>query len=56
MFVEYNKNPFGNYTDDCVIRAIAAVEQYLAPTPRPAYIVQNPNCCAPNFGCGCAAA
>lgn len=39
-------------------RGIAAVEQYLAPTPRPAYIVQNPNCCAPNFGygCGCAAA
>jgi len=24
MFVEYNKNPFNNYTDDCVIRAIAA--------------------------------
>ena len=23
-----------------------ALEQYLAPTPRPAYIVQNPNCCA----------
>jgi len=33
----------------------AALEQYLAPTPRPAYIVQNPNCCTPNFGCGCAA-
>lgn len=33
-----------------------ALEQYLAPTPRPAYIVQNPNCCAPQtFGCGCAA-
>jgi len=34
-----------------------AVEQYLAPVPRPAYVVQNPNCCAPNFnscgGCGC---
>ena len=31
----------------------AALEQYLAPTPRPAYVVQNPNCCQPNFGCGC---
>ena len=28
----------------------AALEQYLAPTPRPAYIVQNPSCCQ-NFGC-----
>lgn len=27
----------------------AALEQYLAPTPRPAYIVQNPNCCAQNY-------
>lgn len=25
----------------------AALEQYLAPTPRPAFVVQNPNCCAP---------
>lgn len=33
----------------------AALEQYLAPTPRPAYIVQNPNCCQQQFynGCGC---
>ncbi len=31
----------------------AALEQYLAPVPRPAYVVQNPNCCQPNFGCGC---
>lgn len=31
-----------------------ALEQYLAPVPRPAYIVQNPNCCANyNYGCGC---
>lgn len=32
----------------------AALEQYLAPVPRPAYIVQNPNgCnCGANFGCG----
>lgn len=34
-----------------------ALEQYLAPVARPAYIVQNPNCCANNFGyntgCGC---
>lgn len=29
-----------------------ALEQYLAPVPRPAYIVQNPNCCT-NSGCGC---
>lgn len=28
------------------------IEQYVLPTPRPAYLVQNPNCC-PNFGtCG----
>ena len=32
----------------------AALEQYLAPVPRPAYVVQNPNCCAPAWnGCGC---
>ena len=31
-----------------------AIEQYLAPVPRPAYVVQNPNCCTQNFGCsGC---
>ena len=30
-----------------------ALEQYLAPVPRPAYIVQNPNCCQQNLGCGC---
>lgn len=30
------------------------IEQYVLPTPRPAYVVQNPNCCAPyNYGCGC---
>ena len=34
----------------------AALEQYLAPTPKPCYPVQNPNCCAPQtFGCGCGA-
>jgi hypothetical protein len=34
-----------------------ALEQYLAPVPRPAYVVQNPNCCATNYynGCGCSA-
>lgn len=32
-----------------------ALEQYLAPIPRPAYIVQNPNCCSNNYGCGCGA-
>lgn len=31
----------------------AALEQYLAPVPRPAYIVQNPNCCGNNLGYGC---
>lgn len=30
-----------------------ALEQYLAPVPRPAYIVQNPSCCNQNFGYGC---
>lgn len=29
-----------------------ALEQYLAPVPRPAYVVQNPNCCANGFGYG----
>lgn len=29
------------------------IEQYVAPTPRPAFLVQNPNCCSPNYGCGC---
>lgn len=36
-------------------RALAnEVEQYVLPTPRPAYVVQNPNCCVQNYGCGCA--
>ena len=30
-----------------------ALERYLAPSPVPAYVVQNPNCCTQNFGCGC---
>ena len=32
-----------------------ALEQYLNPTPVPAYVVQNPNCCNNNYGtnCGC---
>ena len=32
-----------------------ALEQYLNPVPIPAYVVQNPNCCANSFfnGCGC---
>lgn len=30
-----------------------ALEQYLAPVPRPAYVVQNPNCCQTGFGFGC---
>ena len=32
----------------------AALEKYLAPSPIPAYIVQNPNCCQQNYG-GCVA-
>lgn len=35
-------------------RALAnEVEQYVLPTPRPAYIVSNPNCCQNFTGCGC---
>lgn len=38
-------------------RALAnEVEQYVLPTPRPAYIVANPNCCQQNtcsYNCGC---
>ena len=30
-----------------------ALERYLAPTPIPAYVVQNPNCCTGTYGCGC---
>ncbi len=30
----------------------SAIEQYLNPTPVPAYAVQNPNCCSQNV-CGC---
>ena len=30
-----------------------ALERYLAPSPVPAYVVQNPNCYGQNFGCGC---
>lgn len=33
-----------------------ALEQYLNPTPVPAYMVQNPNCCSQTYnGCGCGA-
>lgn len=34
-------------------RQTMALEQYLNPTPIPAYMVQNPNCCTQNAGCGC---
>ena len=40
-------------------RALAnEVEQYVLPTPRPAYIVANPNCCTSSCGvnCGCGVA
>ena len=38
-------------------RQTVAIEQYLNPTPIPAYTVQNPNCCGNyyNGGCGCGA-
>lgn len=37
-------------------RALAnEVEQYVLPTPRPAYIVQNPNCCQQFGACTCGA-
>lgn len=36
----------------------ATLQQNLNPTPVPAYVVQNPNCCGANYytGCGCGAA
>lgn len=34
-----------------------ALEQYLNPTPIPAYVVANPNCCTRGYnGCGCGVA
>ena len=37
-------------------RQTTTLEQYLNPSPIPAYVVQNPNCCGNyNFGCGCGA-
>ena len=36
-------------------RALAnEVEQYVLPTPRPCYVVANPNCCQSTCGCGIA--
>lgn len=32
-------------------RQTVALEQYLNPTPVPAYVVQNPNCCSQTCGC-----
>lgn len=34
-------------------RQTAVLEDYLNPVARPAFIVQNPNCCSQNFGYGC---
>lgn len=34
-------------------RQTAVLEDYLNPVARPAYIVQNPNCCQQMAGCGC---
>lgn len=37
-------------------RQTVALEQYLNPTPVPAYVVQNPNCCGTTYPtCGCGA-
>ena len=33
-------------------RQTTVLEDYLNPVPRPAYVVQNPNCCQQN-NCGC---
>jgi hypothetical protein len=33
----------------------AILRQSLNPTPIPAYVVQNPNCCGNYTGCGCGA-
>lgn len=38
-------------------RALAnEVEQYIAPNPKPAYIVSSPYCCNQNYNCGCGVA
>jgi len=39
-------------------RALAnEIEQYVAPSAKPCYVVQNPNCCPQQtFGCGCGVA
>lgn len=37
------------------LRQTQAIEQYLNPTPIPAYMVANPNCCYPQQNCGCGA-
>ncbi len=34
-------------------RQTATLEDYLNPVPRPAYVVQNPNCCSYNNNCSC---
>lgn len=34
-------------------RQTAVLEDYLNPVARPAFLVQNPNCCAQNYGYGC---
>lgn len=34
-------------------RQTAVLEDYLNPVARPAFIVQNPNCCSQNYGYGC---
>lgn len=34
-------------------RQTAVLEDYLNPVPRPAFLVQNPNCCNQTASCGC---
>lgn len=45
-------NALGDRLQSSQDNQTAALEQYLAPVPRPAYIVQNPNCCGYGYG-GC---
>lgn len=49
---DINRNALGSRILADNAAQTTALEQYLAPVARPAYIVQNPNCCAPNFGYG----
>jgi len=49
---DINRNALGSRILADNAAQTTALEQYLAPTARPAYIVQNPNCCGYGYG-GC---